>query len=142
MKILLPIDLSDPHRETAAVAETIKQCHAFNGELHLLAVVPEFNNQLFQALYAENVGEEAVKNTQTQMDSFCERYLPADVPYHTHIETGVVYKEILQKADSIGAGLIVITASRPELADYLMGPNTGKVVRHSHCSVLVVREPH
>ncbi len=141
MKILLPIDLSDPYRETAAVAEAIKQCHAFDGELHLLAVVPEFNNKLFQALYAENVGEEAMKTTQKQMDRFCERYLPDDVPYHRHIEVGVVYKEILQKADSLGAELIIITASRPELADYLMGPNTGKVVRHSHCSVLVVREP-
>jgi nucleotide-binding universal stress UspA family protein len=29
---------------------------------------------------------------------------------------------------------------RPELSDYLLGPNAGKVVRHAKCSVMVVRE--
>lgn len=140
MNILLPIDLTDPQRELAAIAEAAKQHKAFGGELHLLTVVPEFNNKLFQALYADNVGEEAIKNTQKLMHEFCERQMPIDLNYHIHIESGVVYKEILQKADEIRAQLIVISASRPELADYLMGPNTGKVVRHSRCSVLVVRE--
>ncbi len=29
---------------------------------------------------------------------------------------------------------------RPELSDYLLGPNAGKVVRHAKCLVMVVRE--
>ncbi len=140
MKILLPIDLTDPKREQSAVTEALKQYKAFDGELHLLTVVPEFNNKLFRSLYAENVGEEAEKCTRKSMQKFCERYLPVDVNYQIHIATGIVYKEILQTAESLDIDLIIITASRPELADYLMGPNTGKVVRHSNCSVLVVRE--
>ncbi|PIE45431.1 MAG: universal stress protein UspA [Gammaproteobacteria bacterium] len=140
MTILLPIDLTDPSRELTAVAEAIKQHKAFGGELHLLTVVPEFNNKLFQVLYADNVGEQAVEHVKKLLEKFCQKYLPAEITYQTHIETGIVYKEILQKAKQINANLIVITASRPELADYLMGPNTGKVVRHSQCSVLVVRQ--
>lgn len=140
MKILLPIDLTDPKRERSAIAEALKLRQAFDGELHLLNVIPEFNNKLFRSLYAENVGEEAEKCTKKSMQEFCERYLPTDVDYKIHIANGIVYKEILQTAESLDVDLIVITASRPELADYLMGPNTGKVVRHSNCSVLVVRE--
>ncbi len=140
MIILLPIDLTDPSRELKAISEAIKQHKAFCGELHLLTVVPEFNNKLFQALYADNVGEKAAEHVQKKLAQFCQKYLPDEITYQTHIETGIVYKEILQKAEQIHADLIVMSASRPELADYLMGPNTGKVVRHSQCSVLVVRQ--
>ncbi|PID65520.1 MAG: universal stress protein UspA [Gammaproteobacteria bacterium] len=140
MIILLPIDLTDPSRELAAVTEAVKQHKAFGGKLHLLTVVPEFNNKLFQALYAENVGEQATEHVQKSLAQFCRRHLPDGTTYQTQVKAGIVYKEILQTAKQINANLIVMSASRPELADYLMGPNTGKVVRHSQCSVLVVRK--
>ena len=35
--------------------------------------------------------------------------------------------------------LIVIGAHKPDFKDYLLGPNAARVVRHSHCSVHVVR---
>ncbi|MEP3300223.1 MAG: universal stress protein, partial [Pseudoruegeria sp.] len=37
------------------------------------------------------------------------------------------------------ADLIVIGAHRPDFKDYLLGPNAARVVRHSECSVYVVR---
>lgn len=33
-----------------------------------------------------------------------------------------------------------MAAHRPALKDYLLGPNAARVVRHSNCSVLVVRD--
>ena len=42
-------------------------------------------------------------------------------------------------AKEIGADLIVMGSHRPELADYLLGANAAKVVRHADCSVMVVR---
>ena len=35
--------------------------------------------------------------------------------------------------------LIVMASHRPELKDYLIGPNAARVVRHADCSVQVVR---
>ena len=35
--------------------------------------------------------------------------------------------------------MIVIASHDPGLADYLLGSTAGRVVRHAHCSVLVVR---
>ncbi len=139
MKILVPIDLVDPARELNTVKEALRQHAAFEGELHFMNVIPEFNNDLFKQLYADNVGEKAKSNVQEQMENFCKKYLPEGLHYTTHIRTGVVYKEILQTADEISVDMIVMSASRPELKDYLLGPNTGKVVRHSNHSVLVVR---
>lgn len=42
--------------------------------------------------------------------------------------------------DMLGADLIVMASQRPELKDYLLGPNAARVVRHAEQSVLVVRE--
>jgi nucleotide-binding universal stress UspA family protein len=50
-----------------------------------------------------------------------------------------VYEEILATARDLKADLIVMASHRPELKDYLLGPNAARVVRHSDVSVLVVR---
>ncbi len=89
MTILLPIDLTDPSRELTAVAEAVKQHKAFGGELHLLTIVPEFNNKLFQVLYADNVGEQAIEHVQKLLAKFCQQYLPDDVTYQTHMSSDI-----------------------------------------------------
>ena len=43
-------------------------------------------------------------------------------------------------ARDFGIELIVMAARRPELRDYLIGPNATYVVQHATCSVLVLRQ--
>lgn len=35
----------------------------------------------------------------------------------------------------------IMAVGHPDLAQYLLGPNAARVVRHATCSVLVVRQP-
>jgi nucleotide-binding universal stress UspA family protein len=56
------------------------------------------------------------------------------------VTNGTVYEEILRTAKEIGCDVIVMASHRPELKDYLLGPNAARVVRHANCSVLVVRD--
>ena len=55
------------------------------------------------------------------------------------VATGSIYEEILEVAKKTGADLIVIGAHQPHLSEFLLGPNAARVVRHSKCSVYVVR---
>jgi nucleotide-binding universal stress UspA family protein len=55
------------------------------------------------------------------------------------VSTGSAYEEILKTAEADKADLIVIGAHKPDFKDYLLGPNAARVVRHSNCSVCVVR---
>jgi len=55
------------------------------------------------------------------------------------VAVGVVYEEVLKAAKISEADLIVIGAHREDFKDYLLGPNAARVVRHSKCSVYVVR---
>ncbi len=53
---------------------------------------------------------------------------------------GTVYEEILKIAKETGCDMIVNASHRPELKDYLLGPNAARVVRHAGCSDMVVRD--
>ena len=55
------------------------------------------------------------------------------------VRFGSVYREVLAQAKSDASNLIVIGCHTPDLADYLLGPNAARVVRHASCSVFVVR---
>jgi nucleotide-binding universal stress UspA family protein len=63
-----------------------------------------------------------------------------EIEVELHIGRGAVYDEIIQYANEVKADLIIISAVRPQLRDYMLGPNASKIVRHSGVSVLVVRE--
>ena len=52
---------------------------------------------------------------------------------------GSVYEQVLKVAEELAVDQIVIGAHRPGLSDYLLGPNTARVVRHATCSVNVIR---
>jgi nucleotide-binding universal stress UspA family protein len=52
---------------------------------------------------------------------------------------GSVYEQVLKVAEELEVDQIVLGAHRPGLADFLLGPNTARIVRHATCSVNVVR---
>ena len=56
------------------------------------------------------------------------------------VRHGSIYKEVLRFARDIDADLIVMGARKPEVKDYLIGPNAAHIVSHSDCSVWVVRD--
>ena len=55
------------------------------------------------------------------------------------VRFGSIYREILAQAKADKSDLIIIGCHKPDLADYLLGPNAASVVRHASCSVFVVR---
>ena len=55
------------------------------------------------------------------------------------VRFGSIYREILAQAEADKSDLIVVGCHKPGLADFLLGPNAARVVRHASCSVFVVR---
>ena len=55
------------------------------------------------------------------------------------VRFGSIYREILAQAEEDRSDLIVIGCHKPDLADFLLGPNAARVVCHASCSVFVVR---
>jgi nucleotide-binding universal stress UspA family protein len=82
------------------------------------------------------------KEAQQLLEAQVERMKGAGATVaQAHLRMGRADEEIVDLAQSIGAGLIVMgSRGQGRLRRALVGSVSGSVVRHAHCPVTVVRE--
>jgi len=139
-QILVPVDLSDKHSWRKALPVAVSLCETFQARLHLLSVVPEFGLPMVGQYFPEGYEAKVRQQVAKQLKDFAAEQVPDAIRCQRIIAEGKVYQEILHGAQKVGADLIVMGSHRPELKDFLLGPNADKVVRHARISVMVVRE--
>jgi len=140
--ILCPIDVNEP-QENRPLLTTAGQLAKLHGaQLHVMTVLPDYGMSVVGQFFDTNHHDKAVKYTQDLLHKAVAAVLGDDVDTVTNhlVATGNAYEKILEVADKVGVDLIVIGAHKPDFKDYLLGPNAARVVRHSKCSVYVVRE--
>lgn len=137
--ILVPVDLSDKHSWRKALPTAISLCETFQGKLHLMTVVPEFGLPMVGQFFPEGYEAKLRQHAAKQLRDFAAQQVPGEIECRRIVAEGKVYQEILKAADAIKADLVVMGSHRPELSDYLLGPNAARVTRHARCSVMVVR---
>lgn len=138
-KILVPIDLDQDSSWKKALPVAVEHCQIFGARLHLLTVVPEFGSGLIGSFFPPDFEEKAVAEARDRIEALARDKVSSNIKVTCHIAQGPIYEEILATARAIKADLIVMASHRPELKDYLLGPNAARVVRHAEISVLVVR---
>jgi len=137
--VLCAIKLDVEHSWKKALPCAIELLRGNTGNLHLLTVVPEFGLSVISQYFPENFEEETLNATKDAMREFIDKNVPKDVPSRAIVAQGKAYEQVLRIAEQIDADAIVMAAGNPSLAQYLLGPNASRVVRHATCSVLVVR---
>ena len=118
----------------------VRLCQASGGSLHVLTVVPDFGMSIVEQYFPEGFEKEMGEKTLEALKAFVKENVPDGVNVQHIVGEGTIYGVILKMADEIACDLIVMASHRPELKDYLLGPNAARVVRHAKCSVLVVRD--
>ncbi len=139
-EILLPIDLGDPGSSKKALSVAVDLCQGAGAKLHVLAVVPGMGMSIISQYFPEDFEEKSLAGAAQQLNDYIGANIPSDIAIQAIVANGTIYEEILRVAEKTGCDLIVMTAQRRELKDYLLGPNAARVVRHSKCSVLVIRD--
>jgi len=138
-EILLAIDLNDVESQRKAIETAIDLTRTCGARLHVQTVVPSFGMSMVATYFPKDFEEKALESAAQALHDFVRDNIPEDVTVQHVVGHGTIYQEILRSAEDIGANLIVMASHRPELQDYLIGPNAARVVRHAKCSVLVVR---
>jgi len=136
-KILIPVDLDQESSWREALPAAVDQARHSSGKLHIVTVVPEEPPQL--AWLPADYSAKMIAHVKPKLAKLVDAHLPADVSAEQHVRQGSVYREIVELAQELEVDLIVIASHRPELKDYLLGPNAARVVRHAECSVMVIR---
>lgn len=137
--ILLPVDLSSEASWEKALPTAVEYCQAFGSKLHLLTVVPDYGMSIVGQYFPKDYEQQVLEGAQEKLHAFAKDHVPDSVQVQHIIGHGTVYREIQRVADEIDVDLIIMASHRPELSDYLIGPNASRVVRHVQRSVLVVR---
>ena len=138
--ILLAVDLGHQDDEEDAVRTVVEYARAFRSRVHIITVVPDFGMSLVGSFFPKGFEKGALAEADKQLHAYAQEKFPDEITRRHIVGHGVIYKEILRYAGVVKADLIVMSAHRRGLEDYLLGPNAARVVRHADCSVLVVRE--
>jgi len=137
--ILIPIDVEDENSWHKALPAAVELAGQHGASLHILTVVPGFGMSLVGSFFPEGYEQKATAMVKERLESFVAGHV-GELKPSIEVAHGKPYEQILTTAQRIGADLIVVAAHRPELSEYLLGPNAARVVRHAGCSVLVIRE--
>lgn len=137
--ILFPIDIAERSSWKYSLPVVLEYIKAFNANLHVMTVVSDYG--LVSKYLPSGAVEKILNEANNDLHEFVKEHIPEGIKVQHIVSQGAVYESIIETANAIGVDLIVMSAHRPELKDYLLGPNAAKVVRHSSVSVLVIREP-
>ncbi|WP_282606808.1 universal stress protein [Pelagibius sp. Alg239-R121] len=137
--ILLAVDLSDPKSQEKALEASLLQAKLSGASLHIMTVVPDFGMSMVGSFFPKDYEAQALEEANKQLHAYVSEKVPDDVSVRHIVGHGTIYEEILKYAGESEADLIVMSSHRPELKDYLLGPNAARVVRHAKMSVMVVR---
>ncbi len=138
--VLLSVDLEHDSSWIKALPLALDLCKSCGATLHVLTVVPDFGMSIVSQYFPENFEKEVGEKVLARLKDFVTEKVPDDLSVQHIVGEGTVYEVILKISAETKADLIVMASHRPELKDYLLGPNAARVVRHANCSVMVVRD--
>lgn len=139
--ILCAVDINRPEDETSVVLQAKKMADLEGAQLDFITVVPDFGANVVSAYLNDHDVKTAQDGAAKKLNEMIANVIgeEANTSVRHVLAIGTVYEEVLKAAKISQADLIVIGAHRADFKDYLLGPNAARVVRHSDCSVYVVR---
>ena len=139
--ILLATDGSEEAQLASTTAADLAE--KTNSELHLLTVGPDYPLYELPEHPAEfeDVLRENRREAKEVLEQQAKRIEQLGVTVkETHLREGRAEEEIVEVAEEIGAGLIVMgSRGYGRLRRALLGSVSDAVVRHAHCPVTIVR---
>lgn len=139
-KIVIPLDLTDKRNTKSVFAPAVEFVKVFGAEIHLVHIIPDFGLKMVEDYLPRGWKADQKEKSEKYLKEIIAKYVPGDIKVKTYIGHGAIYDQVISYTEKIEADLIITSAVRVELKDYMLGPNASKIVRHSKISVLVVRE--
>lgn len=138
--ILVPVDLGDRDVARRSIDVAADMAKRYGAEIHVMTVVPSFGYAIVGAGFPKDYEKQVLETARKSLKAFMDECGLEGLSAKGHVAHGTIYDEIMKAADTLQCDLIVMASHRPELKDYLLGPNAARVVRHARQSVFVVRD--
>jgi len=137
--ILVPIDLDHESSWQSSLPAAIDLARRHDAQLTIITIVPDSDIPTIANYLPKEIDDHLREEGANRLNQFIAEYVPQDIRVQSIVGQGRIYSGILHIASDLNADLIVMASHNPGLADYLIGANAEKVMRHAQCSVMVVR---
>lgn len=138
-RILLAVDLNQSKGKKRTADAAVLLAQSCNAELHVLTVLPDTGLPVVSMSLPKDHANQIKQEAIGLLNEWAKDVIPEELNVQMHVGHGTIYDQIIKFAKSLNADAIVVGAHSPELKDYLVGPNSARVVRHSYQSVFVIR---
>lgn len=138
--IVIPVDLADKNNVKSIFSPALNFVSAFGSKIHLVYIIPDFGIKMVEDYLPRQWMTDQKQKYIKQVEDLIAKFIPTEIKVEYYIGRGAIYDQVISYADKVEADLIIVSAVRPQLRDYMLGPNASKIVRHASVSVLVVRE--
>ena len=139
--VLCAVDISNPDEDSDVLEAGARLASLDDAQLDVITVVPDFGMSMVGSFFDEGHHDKMIEEATQKLNQKVTEVLGADVNAKVRhmVVFGKTYQEVLHAAEEAQSSVIVVGAHKPDLAEYLLGPNAARIVRHSKCSVYVVR---
>jgi nucleotide-binding universal stress UspA family protein len=139
--VLCAIDITETALTQRILLKASKLAKLEQTTLDVVTVLPDFGMSMVSDFFTKDHSDSVIAKAKDQLHQIVEDTLGSDQASTVRhlVVTGNAYEEILNVAKQANSSLIVIGAHKPDFTDFLLGPNAARVVRHSSCSVMVIR---
>jgi len=137
--ILVPIDTEHKSSWEFAIPEALELAKVGGANVAIMTVVRDVK-AMMRAVRLPYQLEQMIDGTRRALGAIVGGFPGAGTPIEQEVRWGSIGREILATAEGRRADLIVMASHRPEMLDYLIGPNAAHVAHHANCSVLVLRK--
>ncbi len=141
-KIICAVDIGHLEQDKSVLHQAALLAEMEEAELDVITVIQGFGMSVIGTYFPKNSEEKMLEEANSTLHKWVKQTLGENsrIPVRHIVAEGVVYEEVLRAAKKVEASTIVIGAHRPDLKDFLLGPNAARVARHAACSVYIVRD--
>jgi nucleotide-binding universal stress UspA family protein len=139
--VLCAIDIADTGHDDPVILAAHKMAEMAGTTLDFVTVVPDFGKSVVGGFFESGHHAKLIASSKEALNEAVRAVIGEEANRKARhiVTTGTAYEEIIKLSEKAKSSLIVIGAHKPDFKDYLLGPNAARVVRHSSCSVYVVR---
>lgn len=138
--MLVPVDIAHESSWKHALPQAIALARSNGARLTVLTVLRQ-TTIMFEGVYLAFQLEQMMSAARGKLAQIVADHPHEGVSIAQDVRLGSIGGEILAAIRDTGADLVVMASHRPEMKDYLIGPNAAHVVLNTTASVFVVREP-
>jgi nucleotide-binding universal stress UspA family protein len=138
-EILVPIDMEETELSGRAIAVAEDLSDRYGARITALTVIPDFNSSMVASYFPEDAIKKAHEEIFAELRKFVDKHFRQPEQVHCAVKEGSARKTIIRYVKEKEIDMVVMPARKTDISKMILGSNSGYVVEHAHCSVLVVR---